>query len=388
MKISQFFEQEYVPTYLTDDVVETIKCYRTSIKKLKELCDDPTIYEVNLYGTDFVRKLRNEGLQNVTIAKHCRHLNSIFLKLGPPGYRNRDAKGLLTYIPYFKLPKVKLSPPRVFEDENFQSLFNAFGCEKDYPRYLLPEKRPLFWQAIMIFVSIVAVRREVVLGIEWRDINREELFVHVRPEIDKKDQNRYKPIKSELIEYLELIRPSHINWNSNSKIFQWTHGDKCWYKCWHKAEERAGIKMGLHDLKRFSGDLAIRAGASDLELMQHMDHTNISTTLKHYCRPKTRNIVNKIVVPIPNTNTVTPPPSSPTPTPEPQHLPLVHIAPAFQFNSQNEIVQFYLKETQRIENSEIAVRTPSGTILTIVKSEEDISNDNTNNLSCNGNNAG
>jgi hypothetical protein len=93
-------------------------------------------------------------------------------------------------------------------------------------------------------------------------------------------------------------------------------------------------------------------------------------------------------VPIPNTNTVTPPPSSPTPTPEPQQLPLVHIAPAFQFNSQNEIVQFYLKETQRIENSEIAVRTPSGTILTIVKSEEDISNDNTNNLSCNGNNAG
>jgi hypothetical protein len=201
----------------------------------------------------------------------------------------------------------------------------------------------------MIFVSIIVARREAVLGIEWRDINKKEMYVKIRSEIDKKDKKRYKPIKPELIEYLEQIHPPHINWNSDSKIFQWNHGDKGWYKCWHKAENVAGIKMGLHDIKRFSGDWAIRAGTSDLELMEHMNHESLSTTLKHYCRPKTRNIVDKIVIPIPNQTII---PCPPTP-PEPEKLPEVHIAPAFHFNSKNEIIQFYLNETKRLENSDI-----------------------------------
>jgi hypothetical protein len=50
------------------------------------------------------------------------------------------------------------------KDEDFQSLFNAFNNETEYPKHLPKEKRPMFWQTIMIFVSITAVRREVILG--------------------------------------------------------------------------------------------------------------------------------------------------------------------------------------------------------------------------------
>jgi integrase len=400
MKISEFFEKEYVPTYLADDVDETIKCYRTSVKKLKEHCGDPTIYEVNLHGTEFVRKLRNEKLQNATIAKHCRQLNSIFLKLGPSGRRNRDAKGLLTYVPYFRPPKVREKSPRVFTDDNFRSLFDAFNSETDFPKYLPPEKRPLFWQAVIVFVSITAVRREVVLGIEWCDINREELSVHVRPEIDKKDKNRIKPIKPILIEYLELIRPPHVNWNSNTKIFQWKHGDGCWYECWHNAEERAEIKMGLHDLKRFSGDLAIRAGASDLELMEHMDHASLDITLKHYCRPKTRNMVDKIVVPIPNQVINPCPPTSPNQAPEPptpikKKFRRISTAPAFRFSDPDDYNNFCEKEICRIEyalEKKLPVLpTSNGTLLSLYDpkkkpEKKDVSNNN--NSPSNGNSAG
>jgi hypothetical protein len=147
--------------------------------------------------------------------------------------------------------------------------------------------------------------------------------------------------------------------------------------------------MGLHDVKRFSGELALRAGADVLLLQAHMDHANIKTTLNHYCRPKTRNLVDKIVVPIPNQKIK---PSPPTP-PEPEKLPEVRFAPAFHFNSKNEIVQFYLNETKRLEHSAIAARTSSGTILTILNPEEEIPNDNNNNnnnnnATSNGNNAG
>ncbi|MDR0611223.1 MAG: site-specific integrase [Planctomycetaceae bacterium] len=366
MKISEFV---YVPTYLTKASEETLRSYRISINKLVKLFDDPTIFEVNLYGTEFVKKLEEKGLEPATIHKHCRELNAIFTKLGPAGPKNRDAKNLLNYYPYFSPPDFELKAPPEFSDEEFQSLFNAFSNETEFPIYLPQEKRPLFWQAIMVFVSIVAVRREAVLGIEWRDINRQEMYVKIRSEIDKKSKNRYKPIKTELIEYLEQIRPHNISWNSSEKIFEWVHCNKTWYKCWHKAEETAGIKMGLHDIKRFSGELALLAGADVLQLQAHMDHEDINTTLKHYCRPKTQNMVNKIVVPIPKNETVTPPPEL-----EPEELPKVHIAPAFQFHSKSEIIQFYLNETNRLEKSDIIVRTPGGTVLTILKLEEENEN--------------
>jgi hypothetical protein len=136
--------------------------------------------------------------------------------------------------------------------------------------------------------------------------------------------------------------------------------------------------MGLHDVKRFSGELALRAGASDLELMEHMDHSNIKTTLNHYCRPKTRNLVNKIVVPIPNQPCPpTPPNQEPEskPNQEPEKLAEVCIAPAFHFNSKKEIIQFYFNEKVRLENSAIVVRTSGGTVLTVL--EPEISEDNT-----------
>jgi hypothetical protein len=207
MKFSQFFEQVYVPTYMTEDAVSTIKCYRTSVKKLKEHCGNPTIHEVNLHGAEFVRKLQEEGLNNTTIAKHCRHLNSIFSKLGPQAHRN--SKKLLDYAPYFQPPKV---------EEN-------------------------------------------------------------------------------------------------------------------------------------------------------------NTTLKHYCQPEIRELVDKMTVPIPGAETATP---TPTPEPAAESEPPLHvrIAPAFQFNSKNEIIQFYLKEIKRAEECTFAAKTSSGTILTLYEEKEEKTDDN------------
>ena len=83
-------------------------------------------------------------------------------------------------------------------------------------------------------------------------------------------------------------------------LFPWTHGTKAWYKVWNAAESKLGKRFHLHDLKRFSGELALRAGATPLELMQHMDHANLTTTLLHYCRPTTTGLIKKLKVPIPD----------------------------------------------------------------------------------------
>jgi integrase len=387
MKLTQFFEQVYVPTYLADARAGTVKSYRLSVKKLDELCNEPSIYDVNLCGTEFIRKLKESGIKAITIAKHCRELNVIFSKLGPQSPRNRNTKALLKYCPYFCIPNYDEEDPLEFCDDDFRALYNAFEHETEYPRYLPKEKRPFFWQTIMYFVSITAIRRQAVWGLEWKDINRHEYFVRIRRENDKKRKQRFKPIQSHLIELLEQIRPNQVTWDSNNKIFTWKHGIGRWYECWHKAEDIAGIKMGLHDLKRFSGDLAIRAGASDLELMQHMDHRDIQTTLKHYCRPKTRNLVNKIVVPVTREKTD----SEPLPPIELKYE-QIKIAPAFVFYSLEQLNEFYKGELARYENAEMRsqplIRTPGGTILTLYEENHDEFTNPHSPTSRNGNDAG
>jgi hypothetical protein len=50
-------------------------------------------------------------------------------------------------------------------------------------------------------------------------------------------------------------------------VFPWKHGTKTWYTCWNAAEKAIGKRFHLHDLKRFSGELAMRAGDSDVQAM-------------------------------------------------------------------------------------------------------------------------
>jgi hypothetical protein len=153
----------------------------------------------------------------------------------------------------------------------------------------------------MHFVSVTALRREAVLGLHWRNVNVEERYLTVTHFTDKKDTTRYKPLTADLLDQmLELQALGHGTGKYNGLVLPWQHGSKTWYDCWNNANFNAGVNIGLHDLKRYSGELALRAGASVLELQQHMDHTRIETTLNHYCRPKTTALVGKIHVPLPD----------------------------------------------------------------------------------------
>jgi integrase len=190
-----------------------------------------------------------------------------------------------------------------FSDADFKSLYDAFA-DAQYPKFIISGERYRYWQAILHFVAITAVRRQAVLGMTIKNINFDEQYITVESAIDKAGKTRYKPITPDLAnELLELIRfydYEQIGKEQHGLLFPWTHGTKAWYKVWNAAETKIGKRFHLHDLKRFSGELALRAGAKPLELMQHMDHASLTTTMKHYCRPVTKELVKNMKVPIPN----------------------------------------------------------------------------------------
>ena len=236
--------------------------------------------------------LRTRKLSDNTIAKHVRQLRTII--------RNSDVGIELDSIPPYH-GEHKDYPQ--FTDADFQSLYGAF-YGVDFPKFIISGERHRYWHAVLHFVAVTAVRRQALLGITLDSVNFKEQFITVESENDKKRKTRFKPITSELssdlVELLRFYDMTQIPKDQHRHLFPWSHGSKAWYRIWNAAESKVGKRFHLHDLKRFSGELALRAGASPLELMQHMDHASLTTTMNHYCRPTTTRLLQKLKVPIPN----------------------------------------------------------------------------------------
>jgi integrase len=260
-----------------------------------------TVKYIECWRKHHASKTFSEHLQETytlsanTIAKHVRQATTIVKRCGEKiaGF-TADSLGDAA-------PEVKTYPE--FTDSDFQDLYNAFA-DSEYPKFIENGQRQRYWQTIIHFITITALRRQALLGLHIHNVNFSEFFVTVTPDTDKKGKARYKAITPELANDILNLRRFYdyniIPAKQHNLVFPWTHGNKKWYECWQAAEAKIGKRFHLHDLKRFSGTLALRAGATVLELQEHMCHANISTTLLHYCRPQNRKLIEKIKIPLPN----------------------------------------------------------------------------------------
>ncbi len=113
--LSSFFESYYVP--LMDANRSTIEGYRIAIKRWCHFSGDPPLRKIttpmlaefkrflsDLRGMDKVRRA-----SPTTVRNKLRHVLS---KAGPAGPRCRDAAGVLSKVPWVKLPKGSGALPR------------------------------------------------------------------------------------------------------------------------------------------------------------------------------------------------------------------------------------------------------------------------------------
>jgi len=266
-----------IKEFLDGMTPSTAREYRTSVKYFNDWKKRKRMFPL---FSDFLLSIK---MAQATRIKHLRQVQALCKKCNI-----RANFGSLS-------PPSKV-PPLVFTDDDFQKLYGAFK-DCDFPK-IIPEgwQRQRFWQTLIHFAVVTATRRKAILGLTWDCINFDEMYVIMQAENDKKGETRYKPLTAELVRDLQELRRFYPS--EETKVFPWIHGNKCWYRIWRKAEQAVGKRFHLHDLKRFSGELALRAGATPLELMQHMDHRNITTTMKHYVRPQTKELISRIKVPI------------------------------------------------------------------------------------------
>ena len=283
INLSGYVRMWYAPTYLYGKrSLRTISEYVTSVEYFLNLVGDPSLDEIDPpMNARFIHGLQAMGLSVETIRKHCRNLNAVWSKAGPSGHRNRDTLRLVNEAPWIRPPEAYRRLPREIPDSEADSLYHATeecaACFK-FPTYLEERRlRPVWWRALIALVASTAIRRKVVFNLTWGDFDIGHKYFVVPAEFDKCKTARRKPIHPDVLRLLDAVK-------CGDKILPWKHGNGKFYECWNDLNETAGIMphLKLHDLKRYSLQLACRSGADAATLQLLGDHSSFQTTTAYY----------------------------------------------------------------------------------------------------------
>jgi integrase len=295
---SEFMRRWYAPAFFYGQLkIRTIESYLQSVELyLAHVGDLPLDQLTPHNNARFVQSLNKTGIANETIRKHCRNLNTIFNRMGPSGYRNRDALGLLHEPPWIRPPRPFLKLPRDILDGQVENLFRACsqtpGCFT-FPKYLPEELRPKWWETLILFVITTALRHGALCQWTWDDVDFGRRRILISASIDKSRRERIKPLHPVVLQGFRAVQAD------DRRLLPWPHGNKKFYGIWHEINEVAGIIPGLmlHDLKRYALQRAVRSGIDAATLQLLGDHSSLKTTVDHYVRGNLDRYIESVVLP-------------------------------------------------------------------------------------------
>ena len=152
-------------------------CLSRAQKSTRQIYDQVIQLWINEVGNSEIHKITPKecedfvtvSLQKVgafTVAKYCRCMNALFLRMGTPGWRNRQAFGFVTNSPYCLPPKLQKPLPKLIQDCDIVKLIDALGDIKDYPKCVDEQLRLAWWRTLVLFAFTTAVRRWVIFGLK------------------------------------------------------------------------------------------------------------------------------------------------------------------------------------------------------------------------------
>ncbi|HMO86908.1 MAG TPA: tyrosine-type recombinase/integrase, partial [Lacipirellulaceae bacterium] len=243
-----------------DSSPDTIAQYLSTLRVWERVTHNPTIDKLDPITLAGFR-VDCPG-SPATVAKHCRHLNHLFAKLGPPGPRNRDALGLLTVAPWIKPPRHEQQQPRIPADD-------------DVARFVAraPDDLALF----AVLAATTGSRNTAIRRLTPDAIDRAGQFLRFPAHTDKRRQERLKPIPALTLRWLT----QHERQLARLKINASSFGAR-----WRRWALKVGTPtLRPHGLKRWWGAQLIRAQAPPWCTRYALGHAQRDVTGLAYINP-------------------------------------------------------------------------------------------------------
>ena len=154
MLLSEFYANHFAPIYLACCKKTTHDAYKQILDFwISELNDDPELSKISPGDCEQFVSLALAKVKPDTVAKYCRHMNTMFLKMAKPGYRNREAFGFLENPPYCKPPRLMKRLPKEVSDRQLIKHIEALSDIKNFPKCVEQELRPKWWKTLCLFVA-------------------------------------------------------------------------------------------------------------------------------------------------------------------------------------------------------------------------------------------
>ncbi len=277
-----FFERDFLPTFLVGAAPRTFEAYADTLNAWERWSSNPALRFITTRTLADFKGTATDSVSVATVNKHLRHVHHVLAKAGPPGYRNRDALGVLEHAAWTK-PLREFEPePRIVSDEEIAAFFVA--CRRARLPRLDGVVPGLWWMALASAAFLLAARRGTLLALRWSQVDVAKRVVHYSGSIDKARRRREKPMHPALVPWLLAIRGP---W---SRVFPWPHTARSYYREFNRLQDLADVGGGpwhLHDLKK----TALTAGSASMDvftLKAFGDHSTIRTTEKFYATGRHR----------------------------------------------------------------------------------------------------
>ncbi|MGO9113406.1 MAG: tyrosine-type recombinase/integrase [Thermoguttaceae bacterium] len=283
--LSSFFEAYYLPRRLSDASPFTVEQFRTCLKKWRLFTGDPPLEKITADTLVFFRDClkRTRGIDGIhwcsssTVHKVLNHVQIVLGKAGPPGFRNKDAAGLLERVPWIKPPRPRQRIPRFISPAAFKLLYDA-TAGMDVPRVdgISP---PSWWKTFLVVAfNCPALRFRSLFELEMSSIDWKNRRLEVPQERLKGNRPLSIHLNDAALEHLAAIR------TDRARVFPGFKWRSAFYKYWRRLLKAAGIngrdRFALQAVRSTVGTMLWEENPSAAQFA--LGHTAMSVTQRHY----------------------------------------------------------------------------------------------------------
>jgi len=282
-----FYQQHYKSNRLSEARPSTIRSYETVVRCWALLTGDPPLKQITTETLaryrDCLKRMRGKDrvsrLSSQSIHRHLIHIQAILNNAGPPGYRNREAVGVIPQVPYIRRPHIEPGEPRFVTPEELNAVYLA-AVAMHRPR--LPGiKPPAWWRCLLVVTFNTGLRNRTLFEMRMEYIDWTEHCLVLPRGVMKAHRKTVKHLNATALAHLQKIR------TDRELVFPWPFSQVTFYRDFHRLQDAAGIPrerhFGLHALR---DTLATNLWTVSPQAAQlALDHRSDRVTKEYYvCR--------------------------------------------------------------------------------------------------------
>ncbi|WP_437188284.1 tyrosine-type recombinase/integrase [Planctomicrobium sp. SH668] len=205
----------------------------------EKLTNNPSITNIS---NAMLESFRNDalqlGLSPRTVNGYWGHIRSVLRRCGPVTDQNPWALELIPRVPAMRPCKVPFKRPRRLTMDELNRLYLAARHMRKPIRDV--SVSAFWWQALLVLAYNTGLRAGDLLNARWENLDTQEQTIYVKSQKTGVDADLP----------LHALTLAHLSRVPRSSEFLFDIDRRYLYELWGLLKKQAGVRCGLHDIRR------------------------------------------------------------------------------------------------------------------------------------------